>query len=188
MEPNTNPQLDYSPVVPRPAKPKSRKALWAVIAVLAVIGLIVGAIAIAASVGNAVNDASKAGRSVISAGAPDNVEPGVQPTTETPKGNYTLTTNDVRLSLTTTSKECYGYGVGCNVGYKVRAAWTAGLVDPESTWDVNYTVTGGEDGPVVGTLTLNGDGTYYADENMVSTKSKNTTLKIKINTIEKNGI
>lgn len=184
MNPNTNGPEQVLP--PQQPTKKSHKAVWIILAIGFIITVIT-VIAVASAMGGAVNNAIKQGDSVTATHVPF-TEPGIQRDPTPNKGNYTLTDKDVVLSLTTVSKQCYGYGVGCNLDYKVKASWTPGLVGEDTSWSVHYTVTGSEDGPVIGTLTLNGDGTYLADENMVTTKSKNTVLKIKVTSIERDGL
>lgn len=181
--------IDPQYVAPQPPAPKKSHKGLIIGGILVAVGLlaIIVTLIVVAAIGGAVNNSIKQGDSAIATTTHvPYTEPGVQ--SPVPANNHVLTSKDVALTLKIKSKECYGYGVGCNVEYQVRASWTKGLVAEDSAWDVSYTVTGSIAGPILGTLTLSGDGTYYIDENMVSTKSKSTVLKVKIVGIEKNGL
>jgi hypothetical protein len=81
---------------------------------------------------------------------------------------------DFRLTVVVREKQCFG-SAGCNITYRVDAVWSP-MFDPSVTYDVTYEVRGGEDGPVVNTMTVTGDKYQRDGEEMVSTSSKNTKL------------
>jgi hypothetical protein len=91
-------------------------------------------------------------------------------------GAGTLTTRDVKLTVKTTSKQCFG-SAGCSVDWTiVPAVDTAKLGDRDVL--ITYEVRGVEDGPQIGSFTLGADGSYSSDEvkGFGQTKSKSAKL------------
>jgi hypothetical protein len=88
----------------------------------------------------------------------------------------TLTTRDVKLTVKTTSKQCFG-SAGCSVDWTiVPAVDKAKLGDQEVL--ITYEVRGVEDGPQIDSFTLGSDGSYSSDEvkGFGQTKSKSAKL------------
>jgi len=97
-----------------------------------------------------------------------------------------LTKQDVKLSLKTTSKQCFG-SAGCNVTVQVQAGVAASLqqaLPPDGTWDVTYQITGDESGPIIGTFSLYGNGKYDVNEESLSTGSSYTPVRVKVISVE----
>lgn len=119
------------------------------------------------------------------AGSTDTATPVATQTTEaTDAGETTETTTaptysvpkakDFKVTIKVREKQCFG-SAGCNVTYRVELAWNQSY-DPAVTYDVTYEVRGGEDGPVVNTLTVTGDEYQRDSEELVSTRSMKTKL------------
>lgn len=95
--------------------------------------------------------------------------------------------SDIKLRLKILSKECYGYGIGCNVEYRVSLDSLNDALWPDSgEVEVTYKVTGGEDGAVSDSFVIYvGDGKYEKPwEDLVSTPSRATKLKVTITDVE----
>jgi len=104
-----------------------------------------------------------------------------------PSAVGTLTKQDVELSLKTTEKQCFG-SAGCNVTVQVRASMDQEVVDslsPDGTWDVTYQITGDESGPIIGTFSIYGNGKYDVNEELLSTRSTNTPIRIRVTDVER---
>lgn len=89
---------------------------------------------------------------------------------------------DIQLRIKIKQKQCFG-SAGCNVVYQVDANWTESY-NPSVTYDVTYEVRGGEDGPVINTMTITGDNFTHETDEMVSTKSKNTKLTAVVTSVD----
>jgi hypothetical protein len=75
----------------------------------------------------------------------------------------TLTKSDLKLTVKTTKKDCFG-SAGCNVEYQIKVAVDgAKLRAAGKTWDITYDVHGLQD-TQTGTLTLNPDGTFTQED------------------------
>jgi hypothetical protein len=89
---------------------------------------------------------------------------------------------DIKLTIKVVDKECFG-DAGCNVGYRVRAAWPTRRLG--HTYEITYKVTGPKDGAQIGTLTVLPDGTYTGGEEFASTARSSTVLKPTVTEVEK---
>lgn len=181
----TNPTPEFEPF-PAPPK-KSHKAAWIIgSAVALVVLLCIGAVSLIASAGDTPRRANTPGLSKAKTAAP--VEPGVQPATTEPTtpAASLLTKSDVKLTLKVTSKDCFG-SAGCNVDVQVKASADYSKLGNNS-WDVTYSIKGDEDGPTIGTLTLDPDGTYNVREESLSTKSSGTKISVTVTEVEKVGL
>ena len=112
--------------------------------------------------------------------------PAAEPTTE-PAPTATPQVKDIALTAKITEKKCYGYGAGCNVGFNIDAEYVGPVLSPDDTWLVTYEVTGIEDGPLIGSLTMTGD-QYTSNPEFVGTKSSKSRITIKVTSVEKVGI
>lgn len=98
-----------------------------------------------------------------------------------------FTKADIKLDVKTTSNQCYGSGVGCNVEYVIKPnADKAKLAASGHAWLVTYEVSGVEDGPTTNSFTLQSDSSYesYEVSGFGSTASKSTKLVAKVTEIE----
>ncbi len=112
------------------------------------------------------------------------VLPDPAPATEGPE----LRASDVKLSLKTIDKECFG-SAGCNLQVQVQAKHAGGYGTFKSpdTWLVTYEITGGEDGPVIGSFEIS-DSSYDMNTESVSTRSSKVKLSVKVVDVEKQGL
>jgi hypothetical protein len=106
-------------------------------------------------------------------------------TTPPAKAAGTLTKADIKLTVKTTKKECFG-SAGCNVQFLIQPTVDKSKLNSDQAWLITYEVSGVEDGPQVNSFTLKGDGTYdsYEVVGSASTSSKNAKLAAKVTAIE----
>ena len=145
-----------------------KKAALGVVGALA----IVGAVATLGSSGSAPGSKSAGSPSAGVAASPAPVKSPA----------YELNRNDVTLTVKVTEKKCFG-SAGCNVMYEVRAA--VARPDFDGDYAVTYEVKGPEDGPAIGTLTLQDDGTYNVQTEIASTPRSSTKLVATVTDLEK---
>ena len=56
---------------------------------------------------------------------------------------------------------------------------------PDGTWDVTYRISGDESGPLIGTLSIYGNGKYDLKEEFLSTASVNTPVHVEVVSVER---
>jgi len=96
-----------------------------------------------------------------------------------------LSTHNVTLTVKITSKECFG-SAGCVLTYKASPKTSANL-PLDGTYDVTYSIRGGEDGPIDGSFTVADDGSISDDWNLtgvISTTSRNSKITAKVLTVD----
>jgi hypothetical protein len=111
-------------------------------------------------------------------------EPSETPSTSA-EGN--IDKSDIKLHVKTLSKKCYGYGVGCNVTYRVvvdgadKSDWPK-----EGEVEVSYKVTGGKDGPESDSFVITLDDEQYEKpwEEASTVRSRSTKLTVKVTEVE----
>lgn len=184
----TTPQPGYDPAAaPPPTRPnKSHKLAW-IVGVIVVTALLCigGSFLIAAlSTSNHKGDTplNDERRAPVSTTATPPVD---SPTTPAPAAKVGLTKNDVKLTLKTESKHCFG-SAGCNLTLRVNATVDFSKVG-DSTWDITYSIKGDESGPTIGTITLNPDKSYIPGEEAISTASSGTKVTVTVTEVEKVG-
>lgn len=170
---------DYPPFGPDPVPPPPRKSRLV---------NIVGAIAVAAAlglgflIGSVDGDDKPAAKNSHSTTAP--VEPLLG---QEPGPTYKeFTADDFLLELKTTSKKCYGYGVGCNVTVEPELSflWNSDDIDPDAFYDITYEITGDENGTVTETLTLSDQDDISYSKSFLSTASSGTEIEVEIISVE----
>lgn len=117
-------------------------------------------------------------------------DPAVQPPATTAAARQpaakpaVLTARDVKLTVKTTSKQCFG-SAGCNLEWVVGVAADRSKLGGRD-WLITYEVRGVVDGPQIGSFTLNGDGSYSSDEvkGFGQTKSKSAKLSAAVTAVE----
>jgi hypothetical protein len=82
---------------------------------------------------------------------------------------------DFELTVKVLKKKCFG-SAGCSITYRIDVAYMGLPLDPEQEYEVIYEVRGGEDGPQVNTLTVQGEDATVDAEEDVSTSSSKATL------------
>lgn len=117
--------------------------------------------------------------SQTTAAAPAETEPPVaEPTYATPKRS------DFTLTIKILSKENFG-SAGSNITYRIKVSQNgAKTYDPAKTYELTYQVNGGEDGPAVNTLTIQGDNYQTNSEEIASTGSTGDRLTVKVLSVE----
>lgn len=97
-------------------------------------------------------------------------------------GDRGLTKAEVKLTIKVVDKECFG-SAGCNVGYRVRAAWPTRTLN--GTYEITYRVVGPEDGAAIGTITVQPDGTYTGGDEYASVPRSSTKLTVTVTEVER---
>jgi citronellol/citronellal dehydrogenase len=92
--------------------------------------------------------------------------------------------SDFEVTLKILSKECFG-SAGCNISFRPSLAIgiPTSSLDPTITYDVTYTVTGDESGPMIETFAVTGDQYTQPSENQASTPSSGTVLRAKVTAV-----
>ena len=96
-------------------------------------------------------------------------------TTQPPATSAEPTAKDFRLGVKILEKSCFG-SAGCNITYRVEVAYDGPTLDPGRTYEVLYEVRGGDDGPQINTLTVDGDQSSVDSEETISTGSASRKL------------
>jgi hypothetical protein len=88
---------------------------------------------------------------------------------------------DFTLRVKVTSKQCFG-SAGCNIEYEVQPTFNSGEWSYPNDVDVTFAVTGGEDGPIIGTFTISPDGNMDTADltGFASTSRRSIVLKAKV--------
>lgn len=105
---------------------------------------------------------------------------------ETPEEVYNPypTPDDFTLKLKTTSKHCFGSGVGCNVTVEPdgdETSYNSPLpLDPSATVYVTYEIRGDENGPITETMEVRNGGTMKYTPTPLSTASNGVKVTAKV--------
>lgn len=111
--------------------------------------------------------------------------PAADPTTEEPAPEYTPDTSDFLMTVKTTQRQCFGYGVGCNVTVEPDVTYIGtDTIDPDKTYSLTYEIHGDESGPVIDTLTLSNGTDLHYHSSMLSTAGSYTKISIEITDVE----
>jgi hypothetical protein len=156
---------------------------WVRYGIAFILGLVLGGVAVGAGDGEPTTVAADTPTATPTPTGLTSPEPEPEPEPE-PTGD--LTASNIELSLKTTEKQCFG-SAGCNVSVEVRVAvdeFVVDALDPSGTWDVTYRISGDESGPIIGTLSVYGDGQYDVNEEFLSTRSSNTPVNIEIVSVD----
>ncbi|KRC53036.1 MULTISPECIES: hypothetical protein [unclassified Nocardioides] len=83
---------------------------------------------------------------------------------------------NIKIALRTRSKECFG-SAGCLVTVQADPNYVGTQDASTGSWEITYEIRGGEDGPVIETMTLT-DGTFtFPEEQSLETASSGTRLQ-----------
>lgn len=169
----------YTP--PPPVRPK-RKSKAPVIFFLSSLALVVMIVCggIVTGIGEEMSKPAPGTARAASGVTPTGTPPADQPTPETAKA---LTAKDVKLTVKTTRKQCFG-SAGCNVTVSVKAGWPVDAVRSGDEYEVTYVITGDESGPLIDTLTINDDGTYEVRDKFLSTRRSSVKVKVRVESVE----
>lgn len=195
----TNPQQPPlgpppQPMQPAPAPvakpPKPKRFGWLALILVAVAALLVG------SALGAIGDNDSGGGEVVArpgstvtvteAADPD---PGPEPDfteepepTEEPAG-YVPKKSDWEVKVKVTDKQCFG-SAGCSIDYKITPEYVGSRPLPdEGVIEVTFEITGDED-PIIGTFTVEGDRAEYEKEGSMSTPRSSTKVRSRITDVE----
>lgn len=88
-----------------------------------------------------------------------------------------LVPSDFEIDLKIKEKKCFG-SAGCIVTYEIDPRYSGGSVEDlgDGSWDVTYEVTGGEDGPIVNTFTVDSGQVSFDGEEIAGTSSQGVEL------------
>jgi hypothetical protein len=172
-----------NPSPPRPTgppKPPWYRRGWFLISAGAVFGLLFG-LAIGSAdptppAGQRPKADATASAPATEAGPEVTSPPATDPPAVVPKPK------DFKLSVKMLSKQCFG-SAGCNLTYRIDASWPDGY-DPDVEYEVVYEVRGGEDGPQVNTMTVQGDRYDRPQEESISTSSAGRRLTAVVTSVE----
>lgn len=168
------PNATYYAPQPAPKKPNKNKKV-AIILGLLVLAILVACAGVVSSSSN--SHKSAPGTAVQVAPVQESTSQPGAVTTPAATQKHALSASDLRLTVKTLSKDCYG-SAGCNVEYKIVASLSKDAKFQEC--DVTYEVRGLED-PQTGTLNLHTDGTYEQSGyqgGSTSNSSRKLTVKV----------
>jgi hypothetical protein len=169
---------------PAPAPKKSRLPLiLAAVAGLAVVIAVTVGITVAAQNGTSPAATKSSGQSAWDkeqAAAATTPDPTPAVVENTPAAS------DMRLTLKTTSKECFG-SAGCLLTVKVNLGYNGPTLSTDDTWQITYEIGGVSDGPLIGSFEMTGD-EYQVNEENLSTKSSKSKVTVKVTSVEKVGL
>jgi hypothetical protein len=166
-----------------PPKRKRRRWPWIVGGVVVVL-LVAGAVA----AGVSDDDTTTTGdERPVGTTDPAEPEPTGPTTTTTEPESVPPKPEDFAITLVVKSKQCFG-SAGCNITYEPELAYNGlQVLDPEDTWDVIYSVNGGDSGPIIDTIEVTGD-QYNWNEGFASTGSEGTELTAVVTEVRKVGL
>lgn len=189
-QPPVVPGPQWYPPAPQPPAPrKTRPLVWIGLALAGLVGLglVGGILAAAQDLGKTTAVATtaplpqdKCGGGICDEDTP--AEPAVTTTTAGPKPYP----NQFKLTPKTVSKQCFG-SAGCIVEVQVKAEYSGETLSEDDTWQVTYTLTGDESGPIIESFDLTGT-TYDVSTISLSTKSSKTKISVKVTDVEKVGL
>jgi hypothetical protein len=180
-------QYTYPPPPPY-VPPKKKRHTIRTIAIVAGALIVLGAVA--GALGS--SDSKKAAAPVTHspsalASSTTSAAPVVQPpAVEEPSPAYiTPTKADFAIKLKILSKECFG-SAGCVVSYRPQLVenFIDGSTDPSVTYDVSYTVLGGQDGAISDTIYATGDQYEEPMDGTAQTVSSGVKLTAKVTAVE----
>jgi len=185
-------QYDYPPPAypqqPPPQPPKKRHPLRALIRIIAFAAAVLFTVGVAVAIVAAVVDSGgKAPTHATSSAPTTSAAPVVQPpVVEEPSPIYiTPTTADFAIKLKILTKECFD-SAGCVITYRPQLVenFDAGSTDPSVTYDVSYTVSGGQDGPIDDTLYATGDQYTEPMDGTAQTANSGVKLTARVTAVE----
>lgn len=184
--PEDQPPVEYQAPAPPPKKTSKLGLIIGAIVALGFLALCSGIILTAGDTPSGVQPISTSTIPHPSSGlVPDG---GTDPTTDgptTPAAKRPALA-DFKLTPKITSKECFG-SAGCSIQFKVNLAYTGPKIPDEDEYELTYEVRGVEDGPLIGSLDMEGE-TYSVPEEFVSTSDKSKKITIKVTSVDKLGL
>lgn len=83
---------------------------------------------------------------------------------------------NLKIGLKTRQKECFG-SAGCNITVQVDPNYVGNQDASVGSWEITYEIRGGEDGPIIETMTLENGTFTFPEEQFISTSSTATELE-----------
>lgn len=90
-------------------------------------------------------------------------------------GGAAVAPRNFQLGIRTRSKNCFG-SAGCNVVVQIDPSYVGNQDLSTGSWELIYELRGGEDGPIIETMTLESGTFSFPEEQMVSTRSTSTKI------------
>lgn len=101
------------------------------------------------------------------------------PTTPEPVA-YTPKPSDFDIKVIEIEHDCYGYGVGCNITYRIDPKYTGLDLDDGTNWTISYKIIGGKQ-PKTDSFDMTGDGNAQIDDKtMITVPNSSVKLKAKV--------
>lgn len=99
-----------------------------------------------------------------------------------------VTADDFTIELKTTKRQCFG-SAGCNLTVEpdLSLSVDSSSIDPDTVYDITYTIHGDESGPVVETAELSNQTSLNYTPSMVSTASSGTKVTVEITDVTREG-
>lgn len=97
-----------------------------------------------------------------------------------------LASRNIKLELKVREKQCFG-SAGCLVTVQVDPSYVGNQDVTSGSWEVTYEIRGGEDGPIIDTMTLaNGTWTFPEEQNLniSSSNSRLTAVATAVYTLD----
>jgi len=181
-------QFTYPPIPPQYVPPKPKRHIWRWVVLAA--GALIVVSAVAGALGSGDKKAAAPKHVVSSSSAPAAPTAAAQPPlieepSDTAPAYITPTRGDFAVKLKILSKECFG-SAGCVISYRPQLVenFVDGSTDPSITYDVSFTVRGGQDGPISDTIYATGDQYEQPMDGTAQTVSSGVKLTAKVTAVE----
>ena len=174
-------QQPQRPPAPPPLASPSRpfyKHGWFVFLAGGLVGLVLGV-----GVGSTDNNADRPSTGATNRPAATAASPTPTDAPETTAAAAEPKPRDFDLTVKTLSKQCFG-SAGCNITYRVEVGYDGPPLDSSNSYEVVYEVRGGEDGPQINTLTVEGDQSSVDSEESISTNSAGRKLTAVVTSVD----
>jgi hypothetical protein len=101
-----------------------------------------------------------------------------------PTTTFEPSRSDFEIKIQTLDKECFG-SAGCLVKVRLEPEYVGNADLPETgTAEITYKIYGDEDGPPIGTISIEfPDGSYQPDERTIQTPSSSTKITAKVTNV-----
>lgn len=90
-------------------------------------------------------------------------------------GGAAVAPRNFKLGVRTRSKECFG-SAGCSLTVQIEPSYVGTQDVATGSWELTYEIRGGEDGPLIETMTLENGTFSFPEEQMVGTASSNAQI------------
>lgn len=188
-----DPMTGNAPVPPRPPLPPApprgtrRRTVIALAAgAVVLIGATAGITTAIVSDPKGSDVQTKASAPAVTSAAP--TSPPVEETTEETLYNPYPSSDDFRIELKTTRKQCFG-SAGCNVTVEPDVTYAGVLpVDPSQTISITYEIHGDKSGPIIETMELTDQDQLSYSKVSLSTPDSSTKVTAKVTDVQANEL